>query len=563
MASALRAQASATRSSPATPVLTPAVSPAVAKAEEATARGGAPLPDPLRAQFAPRFGRDLSDIRIHTGAAAGAAAEGLGATAFTRGAHIAFAPGGFDPGSRPGRRVLAHEIAHSFQPGAQGTVRRTCPTDPSKIPPGDSKAFEAAVDAITGRSEFKGLKTDAQKLRRLSRQLTGEEELRLDAPGAAQDIIDGARASACPMFYIDLLKQLFDLPEPVAKKADKAATGGGTSREEMAVATRADMLKAFNAEQTRLAPGSTGETHKDDEEKAAAGSGRSYSWVKNKDLGKSYQVDARNPADIYVRVKILLKPRGGGTAADVANVSGIQDAIEKAMSQPGYTVDIDFVTSGGSQKDVFTIGVDPSDWPESQNWVKGPGTLAHEAQHVLNNEDRYSYLSHATNPAYNYANRLNLFRRQMVRPVDTLAGESMMQRSGSNRPLNEQDICATAFANREGKDTGMEAQYKDCLLARFALRPASDIQRIARMLTHPYAARNAGLLDILASAYLKRPEKERIAGCTDIYAPECGQPPKEDFGVTVDISLDAAKNPIPRPHKPPPVSDLKKTRRSP
>lgn len=47
--------------------------------------------------------------------AAASAAERLGAAAFTVGEHVAFGAGRFDPGSRAGRRLLAHELAHVAQ----------------------------------------------------------------------------------------------------------------------------------------------------------------------------------------------------------------------------------------------------------------------------------------------------------------------------------------------------------------------------------------------------------------------------------------------------------------
>ena len=71
-------------------------------------------------------------MRIHRDAQAGAAALGLGAKAFALGHDIAFAPGQFDPASRAGQRLIAHELAHVAQTGGQATrVHRhaVAPTD--------------------------------------------------------------------------------------------------------------------------------------------------------------------------------------------------------------------------------------------------------------------------------------------------------------------------------------------------------------------------------------------------------------------------------------------------
>jgi hypothetical protein len=77
--------------------------------------GGEPLPAPTRGYFESRLGRDLSDVRIHAGAAAGASARAIGAKAYTLGSDIAFAPGRYQPWSAAGQSLLAHELAHVAQ----------------------------------------------------------------------------------------------------------------------------------------------------------------------------------------------------------------------------------------------------------------------------------------------------------------------------------------------------------------------------------------------------------------------------------------------------------------
>ncbi len=73
---------------------------------------GAPLPAAERAFFEPRLGRDLSAVRLHPELPA---AVDLGARAFTLGRDVAFAPGEWRPGTREGRRLLAHELVHVVQ----------------------------------------------------------------------------------------------------------------------------------------------------------------------------------------------------------------------------------------------------------------------------------------------------------------------------------------------------------------------------------------------------------------------------------------------------------------
>ncbi|HVQ07035.1 MAG TPA: DUF4157 domain-containing protein [Allosphingosinicella sp.] len=86
---------------------------------------GAPLSPATRAYFEPRFGQDLSHVRVHADANAGALSEQVSARAFTVGSNIWFGRGAYDPASEPGRRLLGHELTHVIQQGGrQGPVQR-------------------------------------------------------------------------------------------------------------------------------------------------------------------------------------------------------------------------------------------------------------------------------------------------------------------------------------------------------------------------------------------------------------------------------------------------------
>lgn len=76
---------------------------------------GLPLSESMRSFFEPQFGRDFGAVRVHTNSHSAAAAEALGALAFTTGRNIVFAPGQYAPQSSDGRRLLAHELTHIVQ----------------------------------------------------------------------------------------------------------------------------------------------------------------------------------------------------------------------------------------------------------------------------------------------------------------------------------------------------------------------------------------------------------------------------------------------------------------
>lgn len=74
--------------------------------------GGSKLPSTISEKFEAAFGSDFSSVRLHIDSDY---AEQIGAQAFTYGEHIYFAPGKFNPSSKNGIRLIAHEIVHVLQ----------------------------------------------------------------------------------------------------------------------------------------------------------------------------------------------------------------------------------------------------------------------------------------------------------------------------------------------------------------------------------------------------------------------------------------------------------------
>ena len=80
--------------------------------------GGSQLPGELSEKLGAAMGADFSNVRIHTGEKANQLSESIQAKAFTTGNDIFFKDGEYDPGSRDGQELLAHELAHTVQQGA-------------------------------------------------------------------------------------------------------------------------------------------------------------------------------------------------------------------------------------------------------------------------------------------------------------------------------------------------------------------------------------------------------------------------------------------------------------
>lgn len=91
--------------------------------------GGRPLSASVRGFLEPRMGADLSSVRTHSDAKAGALARSVQAKAFSVGRDVFFAPARYRPESRSGMHLLAHEVAHTLQPGQDRTIRRAPPED--------------------------------------------------------------------------------------------------------------------------------------------------------------------------------------------------------------------------------------------------------------------------------------------------------------------------------------------------------------------------------------------------------------------------------------------------
>ncbi|MCP4157312.1 MAG: DUF4157 domain-containing protein [bacterium] len=86
--------------------------------------GGQPLAQRERNYFEPRFNRDFSGVRIHTGDRAAEASKSLSAQAFTLGGNIVFGAGQYNPTTITGRKLLAHELTHVIQQETPTVIRR-------------------------------------------------------------------------------------------------------------------------------------------------------------------------------------------------------------------------------------------------------------------------------------------------------------------------------------------------------------------------------------------------------------------------------------------------------
>ena len=77
--------------------------------------GGFSMPSVTLASMGQAFGRDFSDVRIHADTTSAELSKSIAAKAFTHGNDIFFNQGQYNPSSKEGRHLLAHELVHVSQ----------------------------------------------------------------------------------------------------------------------------------------------------------------------------------------------------------------------------------------------------------------------------------------------------------------------------------------------------------------------------------------------------------------------------------------------------------------
>lgn len=80
-----------------------------------TRGGGQPLPDGLLMRMEKSFGADFSGVRVHANSESDSLNRSLHARAFTTGHDMFFRRGEYNPDSRRGQELIAHELTHVVQ----------------------------------------------------------------------------------------------------------------------------------------------------------------------------------------------------------------------------------------------------------------------------------------------------------------------------------------------------------------------------------------------------------------------------------------------------------------
>lgn len=87
--------------------------------------GGQPLEHDLQRSMEQAMGADFSRVRIHTDAQSDGLNRSIQAQAFTTGQDVFFRRGMYQPGSRSGQEVIAHELTHVMQQNTTAIDKRS------------------------------------------------------------------------------------------------------------------------------------------------------------------------------------------------------------------------------------------------------------------------------------------------------------------------------------------------------------------------------------------------------------------------------------------------------
>jgi hypothetical protein len=122
--------------------------------------GGNPLPENVRQQLETGLNTNLKAVRVHTDGEADKLAKSVNAIAFTTGNDIFFSSGSYNPNTKTGYELIAHEVTHTVQQ-ASGQAKPGIDTDSSLETAAQLKGAELAVK-YKPNAPFKNLETVGQ-----------------------------------------------------------------------------------------------------------------------------------------------------------------------------------------------------------------------------------------------------------------------------------------------------------------------------------------------------------------------------------------------------------------
>ena len=134
--------------------------------------GGAPLDGKIRRRMEGAFGADFSGVRLHVGPQADDLNSRIQAKAFTTGSDVFIRREDYQPDSREGQRLLAHELAHTIQQGG-ATISRAVLDEEKESESEESEGAEGAETEEAKQEEEEHEEGESEE----SKETEGEAEI--------------------------------------------------------------------------------------------------------------------------------------------------------------------------------------------------------------------------------------------------------------------------------------------------------------------------------------------------------------------------------------------------
>ena len=132
--------------------------------------GGQSLDAGLQKSMGQAMGADFSGVRVHRSARADSLNQSLGARAFTTGRDLFFRKGEYQPGSRQGQKLIAHELTHVVQQTPHSADARRNTIQRLFLDNRD-RAFERSIKKDFFKEGFRGINTRSRNLKNLVKQV--------------------------------------------------------------------------------------------------------------------------------------------------------------------------------------------------------------------------------------------------------------------------------------------------------------------------------------------------------------------------------------------------------
>ncbi len=173
--------------------------------------GGQAIAENVRTPLEQAFGADFSGVRVHTDSRSNQLNQSIQAKAFTTGQDVFFRQGAYEPGSRSGQELIAHELTHVVQQGGEVVQAKKGMSSLSSNCIADS-----VIQPMRGKdgTHLPNLHQLNEALRKLSPEITGISLDMLETSGANLNLLNIAIDRSPAQLYdsmkrrevLDLLK---------------------------------------------------------------------------------------------------------------------------------------------------------------------------------------------------------------------------------------------------------------------------------------------------------------------------------------------------------------------